>query len=67
MPLIPKSLPLETVIGAPVAVPTITDPTDAQVVEARDRYVTALTALFEAHKARYGCEQLKLKINYGAA
>lgn len=55
LPLLPKSVPLDTIVGSPVKVPHIAEPTDEQVVAARAKYVVALTALFEEHKAKYGC------------
>jgi len=64
LPLVPKSVPLATIVGAPVKVPHIPDPTEEQVTAARELYVTALSELFKSNKQRFGFADLELQIEY---
>lgn len=55
--LLPFRRPVNTVVGAPIAVERIDQPTDEAVNELHKRYSEALVALFEEHKAAYGVAQ----------
>ena len=48
--------PMAAVVGAPLALPRIEQPTDADVDAAHAKYVEALRALFERQKAAYAHE-----------
>lgn len=61
-PLLPKQLPVDTVVGAPVSVPYNTQPSSELVQDTRDKYVAALTLLFETHKARFGPRFATMKL-----
>ncbi|VDK53808.1 unnamed protein product [Anisakis simplex] len=50
----PYRHPINSVIGAPIAVQKTPDPTDEQVDVLHKKYITALIDLFEEHKAKYG-------------
>lgn len=61
-PLMPKmSVDVRIVVGAPLALPRIDEPTKEDVKKWHDAYIAALTKLFEDHKeAAYGPEQAKV-------
>ena len=44
---------IHTVVGEPLKLPRIAEPTKAQVDEWHDKYIKALQALFNRHKAKY--------------
>ena len=48
--VLPRRRPVYTVVGRPVAVERVEDPTEEQVLEVHARYVAALKALFAAHR-----------------
>eukprot|EP00310_Coccolithus_braarudii_P015570 CAMPEP_0183341838 /NCGR_PEP_ID=MMETSP0164_2-20130417/8046_1 /TAXON_ID=221442 /ORGANISM="Coccolithus pelagicus ssp braarudi, Strain PLY182g" /LENGTH=192 /DNA_ID=CAMNT_0025512265 /DNA_START=404 /DNA_END=979 /DNA_ORIENTATION=- len=57
LPLAPKPSPLHVVVGAPLVLERVEQPTVEQVAAAHEEYVSALSRLFERHKARaYGDE-----------
>jgi len=67
LPLLPQPTALNTVVGAPLALPACgrpLEPSEAEVVEARDAYVDALTSLFESHKGVYGWRDLRLQVDF---
>ncbi|KAK6049329.1 diacylglycerol acyltransferase [Cooperia oncophora] len=51
---LPHRRPLNTVVGAPITVPVVHEPTDEEVDRVHRQYCEALTELFEQHKARFG-------------
>ena len=63
--LIPNRAKITTVFGTPIEVPKLSEaPTEAQIDDLMDRYINALTALFNAHAAKYieNPEHRKLEI-----
>ena len=60
-PLMPRhDVDLKIVVGAPMAVPKVEDPSKEVVKQWHDKYMAALTKLFEDHKeAVYGSEAAK--------
>lgn len=62
--LLPFPRPVTAVAGAPIAPPDLEGraPTSAEVDALHAQYVTALTELFEAHKAEHGYGRSQLEI-----
>ena len=62
----PKGFPLpvaqHVVFGDPISFPQVADPTKEQVDAAHQQFIAALNALFEEHKAAYGCAGRKLEV-----
>uniref|UniRef100_A0A914UQ54 Acyltransferase n=1 Tax=Plectus sambesii TaxID=2011161 RepID=A0A914UQ54_9BILA len=52
--LLPHRTPITSVMGAPISVDRVEDPTEAQVDELHARYCEALSKLFDDHKTKYG-------------
>uniref|UniRef100_A0A7I5E687 Acyltransferase n=1 Tax=Haemonchus contortus TaxID=6289 RepID=A0A7I5E687_HAECO len=50
----PFRRPINTVIGAPIDVPKVLEPTDMEVDRVHRQYCDALIELFEQHKTRFG-------------
>ena len=50
---LPKRIPLTTVVGKPIQVTRIENPTQEQIDQLHKVYVNELTALFEEHKDKY--------------
>jgi len=46
--------PINTVVGAPIDVEKIAEPSPAQIEALRQRYFMQLSALFDTHKTQYG-------------
>jgi 2-acylglycerol O-acyltransferase 2 len=61
--LLPKSHPVSLVLGAPVWFPHVKDPTKAQLRECHGRYIEAVRALYEKHKAKFGAADIPLVIH----
>ncbi|KAK0400899.1 hypothetical protein QR680_015510 [Steinernema hermaphroditum] len=60
---LPYRVPLVTVVGAPIAVQKVTNPTTEQIDELHRKYCEALTKLFDEHKTKYGISsETKLNI-----
>ncbi|CAG5119165.1 unnamed protein product [Candidula unifasciata] len=55
--LLPFRRPVHTVVGAPLDVKKVEEPTDDQVSDLHDQYCKALVELFEKHKFQYGCKE----------
>jgi len=56
-PIMPDDdIDLVTVVGKPLKLPHINDPTQAQVVTWHKRYIEALQSMFDAHKAKYAAQ-----------
>uniref|UniRef100_A0A914UPH4 Acyltransferase n=1 Tax=Plectus sambesii TaxID=2011161 RepID=A0A914UPH4_9BILA len=51
---LPYRVPLNIVVGRPIPVEKVEEPTDEQIDELHARYVEALTELFESNKEKYG-------------
>ena len=63
MPWLPRSdVALHTVLGAPLQLPHIAEPTTEQVSKYHQLYIDALTQLFDTHKTRFGYENRKLQV-----
>lgn len=55
--LLPFRKPVNTVVGAPIDVEQVENPTQEQIDELHRNYCTALNDLFETHKLKYGCKE----------
>ena len=60
--LIPYRKPVNVVVGAPVAVDKVEEPTDEQIEQLQLRYIEALTDLYETYNPKYGDVNVKLVI-----
>ena len=62
-PLLPRAdVAVHTVVGAPLQLPRIAEPTAEQVTAYHALYVEALTRLFDDHKARFGYAHRRLEV-----
>ncbi|KAL3067859.1 hypothetical protein niasHS_016825 [Heterodera schachtii] len=52
--LLPRRSPITTIIGAPIEVKRIGNPSTAEIDELHFRYCSALNELFEEHKLNFG-------------
>ena len=60
---LPKRVPLTTVVGAPIRVTQIREPTKEQIDELHAEYIVALTQLYETHKSAYATnKELNLEL-----
>ena len=57
-----RDVALHTVIGSPLNLPRIENPTKEEVNKWHQTYISALTQLFETHKKSFGYEDHKLEI-----
>eukprot|EP00658_Telonema_sp_P-2_P002345 TRINITY_DN10894_c0_g1_i1.p1 TRINITY_DN10894_c0_g1~~TRINITY_DN10894_c0_g1_i1.p1 ORF type:complete len:331 (+),score=71.95 TRINITY_DN10894_c0_g1_i1:53-1045(+) len=57
-----RKVPQDVVLGEPIELETIENPTHDQVLAAHAQYVEALLALFEEHKAKFDCADRSLTI-----
>jgi len=62
MGILPHRSPLHVVIGSPIPVPKVTEPSREQVEELHAKYVAALTSLYEQYNPKYGDIDTKLVI-----
>lgn len=51
--IIPKRLPVTVVVGSPIELPTIAEPTTEQIDEYHEKFVKGLVELFETQKHNY--------------
>ncbi|KAK6044946.1 diacylglycerol acyltransferase, partial [Cooperia oncophora] len=51
---LPFRKPIDTVVGAPIPVVKVPDPTQEQIDELHEVYIEKLNELFEEHKQKYG-------------
>jgi hypothetical protein len=51
--MIPRRTPITTVVGTPIEVTKLENPTNEQVEELHDKFVQALVALFDEYKYKY--------------
>jgi hypothetical protein len=58
----PYAVPLTAVVGEPIHVDRVEAPTTQQVDELHNRYIQALTNLFESHKEKFGYKDHVLEI-----
>lgn len=54
LPLHPLKVPMTVVVGAPIVVPQVADPTPDEVQRFLQQYIAAIEGLFERHKAAAG-------------
>lgn len=62
---LPRRVPVDVVLGEPLALPacaTPNEPTEAEVDAAHQKYLAALRRLFEEHKSRFGFADRELKV-----
>ena len=63
LPLLPRpGVKLVHCVGAPINVPLVAEPTDAQVEEYHAKYVAGLKAVFDENKAACGYADAQLKL-----
>ena len=63
MPFMPRRKPLHIVVGAPLDLGHVANPSREQVMEAHRKYIEALEALYDRHKTKmYGADAGKLGI-----
>lgn len=55
--ILPYRRPINVVVGSPLDVPRISEPTDEEINEVHSNYVKHLTDLFETHKGNYGISE----------
>jgi len=58
----PKPCCFTNIIGKPIPVPKISNPTEEELVKYRDLYIEGISRLFETYKAEYGMKNVKLRI-----
>lgn len=51
--IVPFRKPIYTVVGSPIDVPQVTNPTSEQIVDLHTRYVQAVVDLYNKYKGRY--------------
>lgn len=62
-PMLPRGdVPLHTVFGEVLELPTIEEPTAEQVKEWHEKYMAAVNRVFETHKAQFGYADRKLEM-----
>ncbi|KAK6014143.1 diacylglycerol acyltransferase [Ostertagia ostertagi] len=54
---LPFRTPVDTVVGTPIDVPKIREPTNEEVDRFHRKYCEALTELFEQHKTKFGVSE----------
>eukprot|EP01063_Lacrimia_lanifica_P008028 TRINITY_DN1516_c0_g1_i1.p1 TRINITY_DN1516_c0_g1~~TRINITY_DN1516_c0_g1_i1.p1 ORF type:complete len:361 (+),score=120.89 TRINITY_DN1516_c0_g1_i1:46-1128(+) len=63
-PVLPDdSVPVNTVLGSPLQLPTIPAPTPADVAKYHQQYVDALRTLFDTHKHQFGYGDRSLEVH----
>jgi 2-acylglycerol O-acyltransferase 2 len=62
VPMAPLPVPTDIVIGEPLRVQHNPEPTDEEVARVHAEYIAALTALFDANKARFGFADRTLEV-----
>lgn len=62
-PHLPRSdVPLHTVVGSPLQLPHLPNPTDDDVAKWHQAYVAALTEIFETYKKQFGYADRQLEV-----
>jgi len=62
LPLAPFQTPVNIVMGQPIPVEKVAEPTNEQVVAAHAQYVEALQKVFDENKARFGYGERSLQL-----
>jgi hypothetical protein len=63
MPILPRSdIPLHTVVGSPLKLPLIANPTDAEVAKYHQEYINKLTEIFDTYKHQFGYGERSLEV-----
>ncbi|KAJ8902147.1 hypothetical protein NDN08_006555 [Rhodosorus marinus] len=62
LPLLPKMVPITTVVGSPIQTTRSDSPSPEYIDQLQEEYIKGLEKLTEEHKARLGYENLKLEI-----
>lgn len=60
--IVPYRKPLNLVVGSPIRVEKVPEPTDEQILDLHKRYTKALVALYEEYNPKYGTPGVKLVI-----
>ncbi|CAG2115352.1 unnamed protein product, partial [Medioppia subpectinata] len=60
---LPNRHPVVTVVGKPISVAKVENPSPQQINELHDKYINSLRQLFNENKDKYGPKDLKLIIN----
>ncbi len=61
--LMPYRKPLNVVVGEPINVKKVEEPTSEQIIELHSKYVKALKKLYEENNPKYGDPSVKLVVN----
>jgi 2-acylglycerol O-acyltransferase 2 len=62
-PLLPRAtVKIDTVLGNPLQLPCIAEPTDEEVAKYHALYIQSLTELFDRHKERFGYGGRQLEV-----
>lgn len=59
---LPQAHPLQVVVGKPIEVPHTSNPSQEQLQQYLDKFISELQALFEKYKSIYGASGLELRI-----
>jgi 2-acylglycerol O-acyltransferase 2 len=63
LPHLPRSdIPLHTVVGSPLKLPVIKEPTNEQVAEWHGKYIACVKEVFDTYKHRFGYGDRELEI-----
>jgi len=57
-----RDIPIHTVLGSPIQLPCIEEPSAEQVAKWHRAYIAALTEIFETHKGSFGYQDRTLEI-----
>lgn len=60
--ILPFRVPINTVVGSPVSVQQCDNPSQEQIDELHQKYLDALTSLYNEYNPIYGNEDVKLNI-----
>eukprot|EP00747_Dinoflagellata_sp_TGD_P069426 gnl/TRDRNA2_/TRDRNA2_156130_c0_seq2.p2 gnl/TRDRNA2_/TRDRNA2_156130_c0~~gnl/TRDRNA2_/TRDRNA2_156130_c0_seq2.p2 ORF type:complete len:109 (-),score=11.54 gnl/TRDRNA2_/TRDRNA2_156130_c0_seq2:150-476(-) len=62
-PLLPRDdVAIHTVVGSPIQLPQIDNPTDEEVAKYHKIYIDALVAMYDRHKATFGYADRRLEV-----
>lgn len=53
---------MHLVLGKPIEVPTVKEPSNKETQEYLDKYITAMADLYHRHKHANGCGDVRLEI-----
>ena len=57
-----RDLPIHTVLGSPIRLPCIENPTKEEVTKWHEAYIKGLIEVFETHKKSFGYENRSLEV-----